>query len=146
MLCLIRSITYSFSTLDTLLLLYLTVDRPKLQHASTVCNCATSADLKELEGIQRKMVVMCQYRFFSYDHAAYEANPKILKLYILYDSRLHLDTLLFISVPSSFNCCLSALGNTGIPVLPHNFRTSSLFTANNINSPSTGCVPAANRA
>jgi hypothetical protein len=43
----------------------------------------------------------------------------------LYDRRLHLDALLFISVPSCLNSCPSPLDITGIPVLPHNFRTPS---------------------
>jgi len=145
MLNLTQTITCSFSTLDNLLLLCLTLDGPKLQHASTVWNCATSAEVKELESIRRKRVALCQYRFFSHDNFTYEDYPKIIKLHTLYDRRLHLDALLFISVPSCLNCCPCPLDITGIPVLPRHFRTSSLFTANNITSPSAGCLPAANR-
>jgi len=144
MLSVIRTITYSFSTVDSFLLLHLTLDRPKLQHVSTAWNCATPADAKELEGIQRKRAAMCQYRFFSHDIAAYEDYPITVKLYALYDRRFHLDALLFVSVPSCLNCCLSRFDTTGIAGLPRHFRTPSLFTATNITSPSTGCVPAAN--
>ena len=125
MLSFIQTIAYSFSTLDNLLLLYLTVNSPKLQYASAVWNCAQFADVKELESVLRNLVALRQYRFFSHDHATYEDYPKILKLHTLYDSRLHLDALLFISVPSCLNCCPSPLDITGIPVLPHNFRTPS---------------------
>jgi hypothetical protein len=36
---------------------------------------------------------------------------------------LYPDAVFIISVPSCFNCCPSPLDITGIPVLPHNFRT-----------------------
>ena len=124
MLSLIRTITYSFSTLDSLLLLHFTLDRPKLQDDSTVWNFATPADVNELEVIQRKRAALCQYRLFSRDMATYEDCPITVKLHTLYDCRLHLDALLFISVPSCPNSCPSRLDITGIPVLPSHFRPS----------------------
>jgi hypothetical protein len=61
MLILIRSITYSFSNLDSLLILHLTLVRPKLKYASTVWNSITSTNAKKLEHIQWKFVALCQY-------------------------------------------------------------------------------------
>jgi hypothetical protein len=62
---LIQTITYSFSTLDSLLILYLTTVRPKLEYASTVCNSITDTDTKKLERIQQKFIALCQ-KCFSY--------------------------------------------------------------------------------
>jgi hypothetical protein len=47
LLSLIRNITFSFSTLDTLLILHLSPVRPKLEYASVVWNSITSTDAKK---------------------------------------------------------------------------------------------------
>jgi hypothetical protein len=62
---LIRTLTYSFSTLDCLLVLYSTLLRPKLEYASVVRNWVTSTDARKLERIQRKFAVQCQNLFFN---------------------------------------------------------------------------------
>jgi hypothetical protein len=73
---LIRTLTYSFSTLDCLLLLYSTFVRPKLQYASEVWNSVTSTDTRKLERIQRKFAALCQNRFSS-AYISYEDLTKI---------------------------------------------------------------------
>ena len=98
MLSFIRAITHSLSTLGKLLSLYLTLDSPKLQYASTVWNSLTSDDVKKLESIQRKLVALCQCRFTSLDRTSYEDYPKLVKLHTLYNGRLHIDEPLLISV------------------------------------------------
>jgi hypothetical protein len=50
----------------------------------------------------------------------------------------------FISVYSGMKFCPPLLDITGIPVLPCNFKNSSLFTATCKTSPSARCVSAAN--
>jgi hypothetical protein len=83
-----KTITCSFSTLDKLLILYLTLFRPKLQYASIVWNSIMSTDAKTLERIQREFAAICQYRFFIHDHVTYEDFLKFLKLHTLHDRRL----------------------------------------------------------
>jgi hypothetical protein len=91
MLGLIRAITCSFSTLDSLLILYLTPVRPKLECASSVWNSMTSTDARKLECVQRKFAALCHYRFFNQNRVTYECFLKLLKLHTLHDRRLYLD-------------------------------------------------------
>jgi hypothetical protein len=104
---LIRTITYSFSTLDSLLILYLIRVRPRIEYASTVWNSIAATDAKKLERIQRKFVALCQNRFSTHDYVTYEVFLEFLKLYTLHDRRLHFDALFFISVYSGLKCCPS---------------------------------------
>jgi hypothetical protein len=141
MLGLIRTIAYSFSTLDSSFILYITLVRSKLECACTVWNSITSTDAKKLESIQRKFVAICQHRFFTHGHVTYEDFLKFIKLRSLHGRRLYQDALFFISVYSGLKCCPSLLDTTGIRVLARNFRNSCTCK----NSPSARCVSAANR-
>jgi hypothetical protein len=96
----IRPITCSFSSMDSVLILYLTLVRPKLEHASTVWNSTKSTDAKKLERIQLKFVAPCQYLFFTCDCVTYEGFLTFLKLHALYNRRRRLDALFFMSVYS----------------------------------------------
>jgi hypothetical protein len=64
---LIRTVTFSFSSLQSLLMLCYTVVRPKLEYVSVAWNSITSTDASELERIQRKFAFLCHCRpfFFS---------------------------------------------------------------------------------
>jgi hypothetical protein len=65
MLGLIRYITSSFSTLDSLLFLYSTLVRSIIEYASVAWNSITITDSAKLERIQRKFVALCYTRFFN---------------------------------------------------------------------------------
>jgi hypothetical protein len=67
-----------------------------------------------LERIQLKFVAPCQYFFFSCDCVTYEGFLTFLKLHTLYNRRLKLDVLFFMSVNSGWKCCLSLLNRTSI--------------------------------
>jgi hypothetical protein len=61
------TIPYSSPTLDSLLILYLTLVRPKFEYVSTVWTSITSTDAKMLETIPQEFINPCQYRLFIYD-------------------------------------------------------------------------------
>jgi hypothetical protein len=65
MLGLIRYITSSFSTLESLLVLCSSLVRSKLDYASVVLNSVTSTDSAKLEIIQRKFAALCYTRFYN---------------------------------------------------------------------------------
>jgi hypothetical protein len=75
---LIRSITYSFSSLECLYVLYLTLVRPRLVCASVVWNSITSTDANKLERIQQKFTSVCFSDFVS--HVAYNYTVALEKL------------------------------------------------------------------
>jgi cell division protein FtsW (lipid II flippase) len=59
----IRSLTFRFSSLDCLYLLYFTSLKSKLEYASVVWNSITSTDANKLERIKQKFASVCFYRF-----------------------------------------------------------------------------------
>jgi hypothetical protein len=62
----IRTVTFSFSSLRSLLTVYCTVVRLKLEYASVVWNSITSSDVFTLEHIQRKCVSLCCFCIFTH--------------------------------------------------------------------------------
>jgi hypothetical protein len=107
---LIRSITFSFTSLDCLFVLYTALVRPRLEYASVVWNSITATDSKKLERIQQKFTSVCFYRIspclaYSYKFALAKLNlPSLCK------RRHHLDALFHTSLSWSqilpFGNCL----------------------------------------
>jgi hypothetical protein len=96
MLGLIRYIASSFSTLDSLLALYITPVRSKIEYASVVWNSITNTDSAKLKRFQRKFVALCYTRFFNI--YKYEDILVTLNFLTLHLRRRHLDALFLINV------------------------------------------------
>jgi hypothetical protein len=64
---LICYVTYNFSSLDCLVVLYNSLIRSKLEYASVVGNNLSLTDSNKIENIQRKFANLCYYRFFQAD-------------------------------------------------------------------------------
>jgi hypothetical protein len=145
---LIRNIIFSFSTLDSLLILYVSLVRPKLQYASVVWNSITSTDAKKLERIQRKFVALCYNRFLSRGSNGYSyANAlQVLNLRTLHDRRHQLDATFVTNVFLGSKSCPSTIDIIGLRVPTRNLRDIPLFhvSSSYTNCPSGRCATVAN--
>jgi hypothetical protein len=61
---LIRTLTFSFSTLDSLLILFFASVISKLEYASVAWNSVTVTDSNKLERVQKTFAALCHRRFF----------------------------------------------------------------------------------
>jgi hypothetical protein len=68
---LVRTLTFSFSSLDCLYMLYFTLFRSKLEYTSVVWNSITTTGANKLERIQQKFSALCYYRFLPHVHYTY---------------------------------------------------------------------------
>jgi hypothetical protein len=96
---LIRFITYDFSFLDCLKVLYTALFRSNLEYASVAWNNLTLADSNKLENVQRKFVNLYYDRFIQSNCLRnYELILNYLHLKTLYSRRQHLGALFLVNV------------------------------------------------
>ncbi|PNF40690.1 hypothetical protein B7P43_G02183 [Cryptotermes secundus] len=126
---LIRSITYRFSSLESLYVLYFTLVRSNLEYASVIWNSITSTDANKIQRIKQKFESVCFYRFFP--HISYTCNYtdalEKLSPQSLHKRRHHLDALLLVQVFRGLKSCTSLSENVSLCVPPSNLRDFSLF-------------------
>lgn len=96
MLGLVCTLTYSFSAIDCLLLLYYTLITPKLEYASTVWNNILITDAKKLNCIQQEFAAPCFCHLFPITPYNYTSAIELLNLHILHLIRYHFDSIFFI--------------------------------------------------
>jgi hypothetical protein len=144
----ISNITFSFSTLDSLLILCFSLVRPKLEYASVVWNSITSTNANKLQRIQKKFVALCYNRFISPDSNGYSyANAlQVLNLRNLHERRHQLDAIFAINVFLGSKPCPSTMDIIGLRIPTRNLRDFSLFhvSSSYTNCPSGRCATAAN--
>ena len=141
---LIRTITFPFSSIDSLMTLYSTLVRSKLEYASVAWNSITNTDSNKLERIQKKFASLCHYRFFyDTDYHYIDALDK-LKLPTLHTRRRQIDALFLIRTFNGSLNCPSVLETVGIRVPSRNIRNYSMFCCSLSHCPTARCVSAAN--
>jgi hypothetical protein len=95
---LIRTLTFSFSTIDGLLILYFVLFRSKLEYASVAWNSVTITDSNKLERVQRKFASFCHNWFFQDVEYHYDRILEKLNLQTLHIRRRYFDPLFLLIV------------------------------------------------
>jgi hypothetical protein len=138
-----HTLTFSFPTADSLLMLYLALVKSKLEYASVSWNSVTITDSNKLERVQRKIAALCQKRFFSRCLISLWQYIGKLNLHTLHIKRRHFDALFLINVFSGTKHWPSVLETLGIRVPTRNIRNFNTFSCSLSHCPSARCVSAA---
>jgi hypothetical protein len=141
---LIRIIAFYFSTLDSLLMLYIAIIRSKLEYGSIVWNSITNTDSNKLERIQRKFAALCHNRSFQDVYYHYNNILDKLNLQTLHVRRRHIDALFLINVFRGTKFCPSVLQAVGLRAPTRMIRNVSTFSCSSSHCPTARCVLAAN--
>jgi hypothetical protein len=142
---LIRSITYSFSSLECLYVLYFTLVRSKLECASVVWNTITSTDANKLEYIQQMFTPVCFYHFVPHVPYTYTVALEELGLHFYIKGDFTLILFFLVQIYNGLKSCTSHFENVNLYVPPSTLREFSLFCAcPNKHCLSARCTFAAN--
>ncbi|PNF35360.1 hypothetical protein B7P43_G02582 [Cryptotermes secundus] len=146
MLGIIHSITFNYSTLGCMFILYFTLVRSKVEYASVVWNSITSTDGNKLERIQQKFTALCFKRCFSSSRLLLRFCFRQLKLHTLHKRRYHLDALFLVQVYRGSVLCPSAFETFGLRVPVRYIRDFPMFNVCSVrkNCPSARCAYAVN--
>jgi hypothetical protein len=142
---LVRSITFTFSSLDCMHKLYIALIRSKVEYASVVWNSITSTGASKLERIQRRFAALCLIDF-SLTFITVLFALEQLKLHTLRMRRQHLDALFFIQVYRGSKFCPSVLENVGLRVPARRIGDFTLFSvcSSSRYCPSARCASSVN--
>jgi hypothetical protein len=123
---LIRYVTYIFSSLDCLVVLYNSIIRSKLEYSSVVWINLSLTDSNKIETLQRKFANICYLLFQAYFLRNYNSILNSLNFRTLHSRRRHLDYLFLINV-FKINCP-SILDSVGFRVSTRQIREFSIFS------------------
>jgi hypothetical protein len=113
---LLRNVTFHFSSLECMFMLYFVLVRSKVEQASVARNSITSTDANKLERIQRKFVARRFNRFFPQFDCSYDLALETSKLHILQKRWHRLNTLFLAQVYCDSKFCPPVLGTVGLRV------------------------------
>jgi hypothetical protein len=116
LLVLIRNITFNFSSIESMLRLYIALVRSMLQNAAVVWNSITSTDASKLERLQQRLAAPCFYCFFPQVRYCYTLPLQELNLHTLRMRRHRLDAVFLTQVYSGSKFCPSVLETVGLRV------------------------------
>jgi hypothetical protein len=122
---LIRTLTFSFSTLDSLLILFFALVRSKLEYASVAWNSVTATDSNKLERVQKKCCPLPQKIFYDIEYH-YDITLEQLNLQTLHVRRRHIDALFSINAFCGTKYCPSVLETVGLRVPTRNIHVQLL--------------------
>jgi hypothetical protein len=155
---LINFITYHFSSLDSFLVLYMSLVRYKIEYASIAWKNITITDSKKkkkrhkqtnkLESIQKKFSHLCYPRFYQFDFPRnYDVILERLGLRAFHSRRRHIDALFLINIFNNTIDSQSILDTVNLRVPSKLIRDFSIFSVSKAlkSSPSARCSTAANK-
>jgi hypothetical protein len=125
---LIRTLTFSFSTTDSLLILFFALVRSKLEYASVSWNSVTTTDSNKLEGVQRKFAALCHKRFLQDMEYHYDNILEKVNLPTLHMRRRHIDALFIINAfcaPLSWKQSVFVFQHGTYVISPHSVAPSA---------------------
>jgi hypothetical protein len=134
-----RSITFTFSSLECMHRIYITLVRSRLQYVFVVWNSVISTDTNKLERIQQGSAALRFNRFFPQVHYCYSLALEELKLHTLRVRRHGLDVHFLTQVYLGSKFCPSVLEILGLRVSARYIRD---FTSFNVCSSCKNCSSA----